>query len=73
MLGDMMEKTPRWSIMVSHWGGVNELGCYGLVPRDVIPSRMLWRVAFERLTDGLSDEEAAKVRLRVFMCACALL
>ncbi|WIA21698.1 hypothetical protein OEZ85_000865 [Tetradesmus obliquus] len=26
-----------------------------------IPSRMLWRVTFERLTDGLSDEEAAKV------------
>jgi hypothetical protein len=27
-----------------------------------IPSRMLWRVTFERLTDALSDEEAAKVR-----------
>jgi hypothetical protein len=26
-----------------------------------IPSRMLWRVTFERMNDALSDEEAAQV------------
>jgi hypothetical protein len=28
-----------------------------------IPSRMLWRVTFERMNDALSDEEAAQVNL----------